>query len=453
MFDLGVEGGLLVTPAGRFPLNIYVENGRIAALTPDRQPARQRIDSAGLLVMPGMVDTHVHLMDPGQLDREDFPTGTAAAARAGVTTIIEHTHGAPVRTVEDLAAKRDYLADRSRVDFGLAAHAWPDRIDQVEPLWAAGAAFFKVFTCTTHGVPGFDTANLRALLQRVAICDAICLIHSEDEALTASAEQELKASGRVDGGVIPGWRHRDAELVALATTALLARRTGARVVAAHVSSPEGIAVVERERREGARVVVECCPQYFSLLEQEALEFGAFRKFTPPARARTTMDLDDMWMALAQDRVNHISTDHAPSTTEQKLAGSIWDVHFGLPGIDTTLSVLLDAAHRGRVSYERVVQAYSESPAKTYGMFPRKGSLQPGADADIVLVDPGAAWTVRDEDILSRAGWSPFAGRTLVGRAVRTYLRGELVADEGRVVVPAGTGRFLPGPGHARGALS
>ena len=167
-FDLGIEGGTVVTPEGRARLNLYVRDGAVAALTSDREPASESVDAAGLLVLPGMVDTHVHLMDPSATEREDFPTGTAAAARAGVTTIVEHAHGGPIRTPEDLREKRRYLRDRSCVDFGLAAHAWPDRIDQVDGLWRAGVTFLKVFTCTTHGVPGFDAAHLLRLFRATA---------------------------------------------------------------------------------------------------------------------------------------------------------------------------------------------------------------------------------------------------------------------------------------------
>jgi dihydroorotase-like cyclic amidohydrolase len=132
--------------------------------------------------------------------------------------------------------------------------------------------------------------------------------------------------------------------------------------------------------------------------------------------------------------------------EQKEAGSIWDAPFGLPGLDTTLPVLLDAAAAGRMSHERVVEVYAESPARTYGLFPRKGRLAEGADADLVLVDPDATWTVRDEDLLTKAGWSPLRGRTLTGRAVATYLRGRRIVEDGRFQEGPGVGRFLPGPG-------
>jgi dihydroorotase-like cyclic amidohydrolase len=162
-----------------------------------------------------MVDAHVHLMDPADTSREDFPSGTAAAARSGVTTVVEHTHAKPVISAADLAEKRDYLEGRSHIDFALAAHAWPERLDEVEGVWHAGAAFVKAFTCTTHGVPGFDAARLRRLFERAAACGAVCLVHAEDESLTEAAEQELRATGRDDGGVVPAWRNREAELTAL----------------------------------------------------------------------------------------------------------------------------------------------------------------------------------------------------------------------------------------------
>jgi dihydroorotase (multifunctional complex type) len=395
--------------------------------------------------MPGMVDAHVHFMDPGDPDREDFRTGTAAAARAGVTTVVEHTHASPVISAADLAAKREHVAERARVDYALAAHAWPDRLDEVEGAWAAGVAFVKAFTCTTHGVPAFDAAHLHALLRRTSACGATVLVHCEDESLTAEAEGALRAGGREDGGIVPAWRSREAEIVSLSILGALTRLTGARAVAAHVSHPDALALLVRERDAGAGLRIESCPQYLSLLEEDVLEHGAFRKFTPPARARGQAELDAMWSALDGGAIDLVSSDHAPATVEQKRAGSIWDVPFGLPGVDTNLPVLLDGAYAGRISYERVVAAYSEGPARLYGVFPRKGSLQPGADADVVLVDPERRWTVADADILSKAGWSPFAGRTLTGGAVRTFLRGREIAADGRVAAGR-DGRFVAGAG-------
>ena len=436
--DLGLEGGTVVTGRGRTQANVYVSEGRIAAVTTERHGARERFDATGLLVMPGMVDAHVHFMDPADTSREDFPSGTAAAVRAGVTTVIEHTHGRPVRTPEDLHEKVAYLRDRSRIDFALAAHAWPGHPADAVAAWRAGAAFLKAFTCTTHGVPGHDPARQWELFEAAAAAGATCLLHCEEETLTAAAERRLRAAGRSDGGLVPEWRSREAEEVAVAITDTLARRSGVRAVLAHASHPDVIDLA-------GGMVVETCPQYLALLEEEVVEHGPLRKFTPPARARTPAELDAMWTAVADSRADYVSSDHAPSTREQKAAGTIWDVHFGLPGVDTTFSVLLDGAAAGRLPYERVVAVYSETPAHIYGLA-GKGSLAPGADADLVVVDPGERWEVRDSEVRSKAGWSPFAGRTLRGRAVRTYARGRLAAADGEVVAEPGWGRFLAGPG-------
>ena len=235
--------------------------------------------------------------------------------------------------------------------------------------------------------------------------------------------------------------------LAAAVAGLLVRRTGARASVAHVSHPEVAEYLRRERADGAALAAEGCPQYFLLREEEVLEHGALRKFTPPARARTEEDEAQMWRLLRGGALTHMSSDHAPSTLEQKRAGDIWNVHFGLPGLDSTMAVLLDAVARGHLSYEDVARVYAERPARLYGLWPRKGRIAVGADADLVLVDPGAQRTLRNEDVLSKAGWTPFAGRTLTGRVLQTWLRGTLVAEEGRPRDER-TGRFHPGAGRA-----
>lgn len=402
------------------------------------------MDAGGLLVLPGMVDTHVHLMEPGDPSREEFATGSSAAACNGVTTIVEHTHGWPVTTVERLAEKRAHLRDRSHVDFGLAAHVWPDRIADLPALWSAGVTFFKVFTCETHGVPPIRADLMLDVFESIADFDGTCLVHCEDDLLTARAEKRLRAAGRDDPGVLPEWRSREAELVATGTVALLARLTGARVNLAHVSNPDALAVLADEQRRGSPAVAETCPQYLFLREDEVLDEGTFRKFTPPARIRSRHDEDAMWGAFNSGTVHHLSTDHAPSTVEQKRTGDFWDAHFGLPGLDSTFPLMLDAALAGRTSLERLVAAYAEAPARRYRL-PGKGRIAPGADADLVLVDPTAHRTLSNETVRSKAGWTPYAGREVRGEAVTTLLRGQPVAESGDVL-PTRPGRFLAGPG-------
>lgn len=444
-YDSVVVGGTVVSSQARNKLNIGITNGRIAYLGPEVPSARRVVDASGLIVLPGGVDTHVHLMDPAATDREDFPHGTRAAARAGVTTIIEHSHGGPVRTANDLAEKVDYLADRSNIDYGLAAHAWPGFSQHVPELWSAGIAFFKVFTCTTHGVPGHDAARLLTHLRATADVGATTLIHCEDESLTEAAKLLLEEEGREDNGLLPEWRNRDAEVVAAAVAAILVRRARASATIAHVSNPEVVRYIEAERRRGAKLAAEACPQYFLLREEEVLEHGALRKFTPPARARHENDEAEMWKLLRNESLTLVSSDHAPSTLEQKNCGNIWQAQFGLPGIDTTFPALIDAVARGYLAWEDIARTYAEMPARQYGFWLRKGAIRRGFDADLALVDPSETWSLADTDVESKAKWSPYSGRTFQGRVVQTILRGEAVTEQGKPRDER-TGMWLPGGG-------
>ncbi|MDH4116459.1 MAG: dihydroorotase family protein [Acidimicrobiia bacterium] len=439
-----VRNARVVTPTGLVEGDVVVENGRFARIGGDRADLPE-VAAGGLVMMPGGVDTHVHLMDPGPTEREDFPTGTRAAAARGVTTIIEHTHAHPIREVADLAEKRSHLTGRSNVDFALAAHVWPDRISQIPGLWDAGVAFFKIFTCTTHGVPGIDPGHLHAALAAVADRDARALIHCEDESMTAEAERLLRAEGRADPGILTEWRNREAELVAIAAASVIARATRAAVTFAHVSSAEVIEVVAAARRWGADIAAEACPQYFALEEAEVLAEGPLRKFTPPARIRDEADRNEMWEAVRSGAFSHFSTDHAPSTMEQKSHGDMWEAPFGLPGLDTTYPFLIDAALTGVIDLTTAARLYSQAPAERYGLATRKGAIRVGADADFVLIDPEQNWTVANGDIISKAGWSPYAGRTFKGRIVATYLRGEEIARDGHAH-DTRSGMFLPGMG-------
>lgn len=444
--DLVVRDGIVVGGSGRRRGDVLIEGEHIVDVVSGSWPGRaeREVDASGCFVLPGLIDTHVHLMDPGDPERETFPQGTAAAAASGVTTIVEHTHAWPVHEVERLHEKVAHLRGRSHVDFGLAAHVWPDRTHELDGLWRAGVAFFKIFTCTTHGVPGLSADELLSVFGSFAASGSRTLVHCEDEAITASTERALRAAGRVDPGLLTEWRSREAEIAAVAQVAALASVTQAVVRVAHASAPAVVELVGQFRDAGAPISAETCPQYLLLRESEVVVHGALRKFTPPARIRDEGDRRAMWSAVNDGGVDQISSDHAPSTRAQKAAGTIWDAPFGLPGLDTTSSVLIDAALRGDTKLEQVAALYSERPARHFGLR-RKGSIGVGFDADLVIVDPLARRTVDAEHLRSGAGWSPYEGRSLRGAVASTYLRGRCIYD-GERVSETFDGRFLPGMG-------
>jgi dihydroorotase (multifunctional complex type) len=439
--DCQIVGATVVTPGGSFVGTIAIDDGHIAGILeePTGRAART-IDAQGLVALPGMVDQHVHFMDPGAPEREDFIHGSSGAALGGVTTVVEHTHSHPLLTASDVRGKVNHLEGRSVVDFGLTAHVFPHTIEHIPELFEAGALMFKAFTCTTHGVPALLNDDLLRFFRLIAATGAQALVHCEDEFITQDNEQRLRAALRADYGVIPEWRSSEAELVAINTVALLSRLTGAAVTIAHASQPRSLDLVERERTLGAPLSVESCPQYFYLSEDDVRTHGPTRKFTPPAR-----DLDrpnPLWPYLEAGTIDVISSDHAPSTLDQKYAGTIWDCPFGLPGIDTTLIMLLNAVNKGWIRLSDVARVYSANPARLLGLYPRKGALQPGADADIVLVDLDAKHVLRNDRIRSKAGWTPYDDKSVRGLPVMTMLRGTVVAEDGSVVALPGTGRFL-----------
>jgi allantoinase len=446
--DLVVRGATIVSATGRTRGDLLVGEGRVAGIvSPGSGKGERIVEASGLHLLPGGVDPHVHMQDPGLTEKEDFMTGTGAAAVGGTTTIVEHNRSLPfVLNAELLIEKGEYLADRALIDYAQLGGAHPDNVGDLRPMWEAGAVAFKVFTCNLHGAETILPDKMLEVFREVASFDGVCLVHAEDETITTANEERLRAAGRTDYEVIPEWRTREAEQVAVNTTAQIARISGCRVAIAHASHPEICDLVNRERDRGARLWVECCPQYFYLSEQDIDTWGPWNKFTPPARSKD--EADGMWARLRSGDIDMISADHAPATKEDKAQGeeNIWECSFGLPGVETVLPMMLTGVNEGRVSLERLVEARSLVPAQVYGLWPRKGHLGIGADADFVLVDMDAEKTLKNDDVVCKVGWTPFEGRTVKGLPVMTFVRGRLVAKEGEPVIDPGWGEFVKGPG-------
>lgn len=431
MFDLEILNTKVVTSTNQFHASISIKDGKIAAIS--KQPlkkAKRYIDAEGLVALPGMIDQHVHFMDPGETDREDFICGSKAAATGGVTTVVEHTHAFPVRDVHTFDEKINHLQHRSYVDFGLTAHVFPEDLGNLRALWEKGVMMFKMFTCTTHGIPTMNNDQLYRAFQEIASFDGLCLVHCEDDSITEGNEIRLKEALRNDFGIISEWRSESAEQIAVATVALMARLTEVKATIAHVSHPLIVELIKREQMEGAKLYGEICPQYLFLNDEIVEEKGPFAKFTPPARSADK--IKGLLRMFKEGNLQLLSSDHAPSTVEQKLDGNIWDCNFGLPGVETTLPMMLHLVDRGEISLHDVVKLYSETPAKVLGLYPNKGNITVGADADLVLIDMNYKWTIKNESIVSKAGWTPFVGTEVTGKPWYTIVRGNVVLDEGKI---------------------
>ncbi len=448
--DLAIRGGTVWSGEGPQHVDLFMHEGRIVrraqADDSDLPDAARTIDASGLAVLPGVIDGHVHIADPDIPEREDFTSGTAAAVSNGTTTLIEHHHSLPVKDAAFLRQKALAMSSRSLIDYGFLAHAHPDNLDELEPLWRAGIYGFKIFTCALHGAPAVHSDVMLDLFRRVAAFDGYCLVHCEDDRITAANEARLKREGQIDGASISAWRSLEAEMVAVADTTLLARLTGARIGIAHVSHPDVLDLIQRERQAGARVLAESCPHYFYLTAADVARRGPWAKFTPPARNAEAGA--ELWCRLRDGEIDLISADHAPATREEKQPGeaNIWDAPFGIPGVETTLPLMLNGVAQGHISLDVVVRAMSEGPARLYGLYPRKGSLAEGADADLVLVDLQAERRLENAAVRARVGWTPYDGRTIHGTPVLTVAQGRVLFDDGQLLGEPGWGRYLPRPG-------
>ncbi len=440
-----ISNGIIVNSAVSYPGDLLIRDGRIEAiLAPGAEAAADEvIDAAGKYVIPGGVDEHTHMMDPGFTEREEFETGTAAAACGGITTVIDHHRTIPaVYGPEELKAKIDYLSSKAVVDFGLKGGISPDNTDQLEAMWKLGITGFKTFTCNLHGVRAMYPGFLYRALREVKRFGGNALIHCEDDSICQMNEELLKAAGRTDYASQLEWRSALAEEIAVKAVIAVAREAGAHVRIAHVSQAKLLRRIHEAYEDGVPVYAETCPHYLYLTGEDVKRLGPWGKFTPPPRDEE--NLKEMWKLFNLGYVATIGSDHCPYPAGDKLPGerNIWDAPNGIPGVETSMRIMLNAVNEGKTTLNRVVAAMCETPARMEGLYPRKGILQPGADADVVIVNMDQEEKIENASVVSKCKWSPYNGRVLKGVPETVLVRGNIVADHGRVVGKPGDGRFV-----------
>ena len=442
--DLAVANGLLVDSKSIYPGVLYVRGGKIVGITREleSQPLKV-IDAGGRYVLPGAIDGHVHMMDPGYTDREDFITGTRAAARGGVTMVIDHHRTIPqVFGSGELIEKRNYLEKRSVVDFGLLGGLSLTNLKALRGLWEAGALGFKGFTCELHEADALLSGTAIEILEEIRRFDGIALFHCEDDWLLKRNEKELRRKGRKDPLTISEWRSPEAEELAVRALIDAAKKTGARVAVAHTSLPSLVLEQAAARAQGVAIFTETCAQYLYLTEEDLKRQGPFAKFTPPPRKKE--DVERMRWCAAQGLIDMVNSDHCPYPYAEKEAGlkDIWQAPFGIPGVETATLILLDLVSRKFLTLPQVAYLRSERPAMIYGLAGQKGALRVGCDADLVLVDLNQKVTFDNAQVVSKCGWTPYHGREVTGDVVLTMVRGKVVMEEGKVVGEPGWGKFV-----------
>ena len=412
-FDALIRGAVVAGTGAPTRLDIGVVDGLIAAIGPELAgPATEEIDAAGLYLLPGVIDGHVHMNEPGRADWEGFQTGTRALAAGGATAAIDMPLNAHPPTVTGVAfdEKRRCVERSALVDIALWGGLVPGGIDAMDELADRGVVGFKAFMCSSgmDDFPGVDDLTLYEGMCRAASLGLPVAVHAESEAITAGLAQRARAEGRTAIRDFLSSRPAVAELQAIARAIELTHESGCSTHVVHVSTGRGVALVAAARERGVDVTCETCPHYLVLTDEDAEALGHVAKCAPPLRPRE--ESEALWHALADGTLPMVASDHSPAPWALKSGDDAFAAWGGISGAQTMLPLLLSegAGARG-LSLELIAAATSGYVARRFRLA-GKGSVEPGADADLVLVDLGVSERLSADDLQYRHRHSPFLGR-------------------------------------------
>ena len=466
--DTVIRGGTLVTSSGPVIADLGIAGGRIAAIGPGLE-AGEVIDAAGMLVLPGAIDPHVHLQMPAGAvtSSDDWRTGTIAAACGGTTTVIDFVEpeapdirrGATSPLTIALAARRTEAEGNAVIDFGLhmtLLDASPATLADIPAVIEAGCTSFKTYL-TYAGFKLEDDAFIAAL-EAVGRAGGIALVHAENDAGIRFLQRKFLSDGRVEPRYHPLSRPAGLEAEAVERALALAEVAGCPLYVVHVSTQRGAEAVGRARARGQTARGETCPQYLLLTDAEYARPGfEGAKFVCSPPLRSPEDNAALWAHLAADDLSTVGTDHCPFFyLGQKDLGRRGDatstlptfaqIPGGMPGAESRLALLYTfGVSQGRLPLERWVEVCCTAPARIFGLYPEKGALIPGADADVVIFDPGCEVTLSRALLHENCDYTPYEGFRLRGYPVLTMLRGRVIARDGEFVGGSGGGQFLARP--------
>jgi allantoinase len=435
--DLVVRGGTLpATTSG--PADIAIDGGRIVAIGSDLPGGRREIDARHLLVLPAVVDAHLHFNEPGRTQWEGAATGSRALAAGGGATFLDMPLNSTPCTITpvEFDRKRAALEASSIADFGLWGGLVPGSVPEMAGMAARGVVGFKAFMCDS-GLPEFPRADddtLEAGMIEAARLGSLVAVHAESHEMTTRLVAQVRSR---DVAAFLASRPVEAEHDAIARAVDIAARTGARLHIVHVSSGRGVALAASARARGADVSIETCPHYLYFTEDDIERLGAVAKCAPPLRP--VAEREALWEQVIAGHVDIIGSDHSPTEPARK-AGEFWSAWGGIAGVQSTLQVMLDASATRGVDVTRVISLVATTPARRFGLA-GKGALEVDNDADLVLFDPRQSTTLRAEDLHQRHPLSPYIGQTFRGRIRRTIRRGETIFLDGQITATT-EGRFI-----------
>jgi|TARA_B110000503_G_scaffold142860_1_gene241314 dihydroorotase len=442
MIDYILSGGTVVHETGREVADVAITGEVITAIGAPGSlgSAHEVVDVTGKHIIPGGIDMHVHFREPGYTHKEDWGTGTQAAAMGGVTTVFEMPNtNPPTRSVTEFRHKQE-CAKKACIDFGIYALLAEDNIDEIPSLIDAGANAFKCFMGNTFGnLPSPSTGAMLEGFEKIAPSGLRISLHAETASIMAWRQEKLAAAGRNAPLDHIAARPEVVAIEAVARAAILAEWTGARVHVLHISSAGELRPLAEAKARGVDITGETCPCYLFLDSRDYERLGSVIRVNPPVRE--AKDSAAIWEALQTGVVDMIATDHAPHTPEEKHNDIIWNADCGFPGVETQMQLMLSEVVAGRMTLEHYVKISSANPARSFGLWPMKGRLAVGAHADIAVLDLAREEVVQAANLHSRGKITPFERRTTKGAPIHTLVRGKFVQRD-RMLVPdmAGHGK-------------
>lgn len=441
--DMVIKNARLVSPRGITDAGVAVKNGKIVAVARDIHLPRgdMEINARGNYVLPGLLDGHAHTFLPP----ETPATGMKAAAKGGVTTMLEMP-GTQFGcfNAREFELKRKTMEDNCYVDFCIhagCASGYPGELTKMHELGSTGAKFF-ISSAGSKWPQTFD-GEILMRFKEIAKYGGLALIHAENDSILRDNQKRLRDLGRKDFGAHLEWRPRIAEVEAGKRMIDYLEATNCRGMIVHTAVPETVLYSAMARMRGAETYVETCTQYLYLTEDDVKKNGPWNKFAPPPR--TKADKAEIRRLLQLGWIDTIATDHAPYGKDRKEAGlkDIFEAPNGMPGLETYLPLLLNGVSEGWLSLERLSEVSAERPAQIYGIYPRKGVISPGADADFVIVDMDMEKEITNDDQITACGWTPYDGMKVRGWPTTSIIRGKIVMEDDNVLAEKGSGLFIP----------
>lgn len=450
-YDLIIKNGSIVNDKEVFKGDIAIKDGKIVNISTNPININENIeeiDATGLHIFPGVVDIHVHFNEPGRVEWEGLSTGSSSLAAGGATTFFDMPLNSDPPTIdkEQFIEKQKIAEAKSIVDFGLLGGLVPENLDKLNELIECGAVGLKGFM-PHSGIDEFSAIDGDALydgLKKASELDTIVMLHAESQSITTKLANEAKAAGNTTAYDFEKTRPVCSEVEAVERALSMAQATNAKLHIVHASAAEVARRVNMAKKRGVDATVETCTHYLSLNVDDLNKLGAIAKCCPPVRTQDVVD--ELWEAVANGEIDIVSSDHSPSSGELKVlkeGQTIFDCWGGISSAQSTLNVLLEEGYFKRnIPLETIVRLTSTNPAKRFNIYPKKGSIAIGSDADFALVDLNKKFTLKKEDLFYRHKHSPFIGKEFRGKIVCTILRGQKIFEDGIILKDGSYGEMI-----------